>query len=202
MEENNKTPDISGAATSSQGDAHSAGAATGPAAAAHEAPPGSAPGSASGQGAQAGQPQPGQELLDELTQLADKFASVVKTAWNSEQRKQIENDVRTGLTTMTASIEDGFKQVAASNEAKDLQTKAVEVSEKVSSSKFFADMTSALTTGLRTLSDQLDKVAADIQTKNAQPGAGTPPSGSTGATGSTGSAGANEAAKDIPISKE
>jgi uncharacterized phage infection (PIP) family protein YhgE len=197
MEENNKTPDISGAAASSQGDTRS----TGPAAAAHE----TAPGAASGQGTQAGQPQPGQELLDELTQLADKFASVVKTAWNSEQRKQIETDVRTGLTTMTASIEDGFKQVAASNEAKDLQTKAVEVSEKVSSSKFFADMTSALTTGLRTLSDQLDKVAADIQTKNAQTGAGTPPSGSTGsagAAGSTGSAGANEAAKDIPISKE
>jgi hypothetical protein len=58
--------------------------------------------------------QPGQELLDELTQLADKFASVVKSAWNSEQRKQVENDVRSGLNTMAASLEDGFKQVASS----------------------------------------------------------------------------------------
>ena len=166
MEDYNKNPDISGAQGSSQGDASSAG----PTAEGHQS-----------QAGQTGQAQPGQELLDELTQLADKFASVVKTAWNSEQRKQVENDVRSGLSTMAVSIEESFKQVASTAEAKDLQTKASEVGEKVTSSKFFADMTSALTTGLRTLSDQLDKVAVDIQTKNAQSGAAksstTPPSG-------------------------
>jgi ABC-type Na+ efflux pump permease subunit len=184
MEDTNKTPDISGAQGSSQGDVHSAG----PAAESHQSQTG-----------QAGQPQPGQELLDELTQLADKFASVVKTAWNSEQRKQVENDVRSGLGTMAVSIEEGFKQVSSSNEAKDLQVKASEVGEKVTSTKFFADMTSALTAGLRTLSDQLDKVAADLQAKNAQTGAGqqagqttTPPSAGSDADGT----------KDIPISKE
>ncbi len=71
MEDSNKNPDISGAQGSSQGDTDSA--------------------------RPAGQPQPGQEILDELTELADKFAAVVKTAWNSEQRKQIENDVRSRL---------------------------------------------------------------------------------------------------------
>ncbi len=182
--EENQNPNISGAQGSSQGDAHSAG----PSAEANQ--------SQAGQGGQAGQPQPGQELLDELTQLADKFASVVKTAWNSEQRKQVENDVRSGLGTMAVSIEESFKQVASSTEAKDLQSKASEVGEKVTSSKFFADMTSALTAGLRTLSDQLDKVAADIQTKNAQTGtpkaSTTPPAGGSEA----------DAVKDIPISKE
>jgi hypothetical protein len=182
--EENQNPNISGAQGSSQGDAHSAG----PSAEANQ--------SQAGQGGQAGQPQPGQELLDELTQLADKFASVVKTAWNSEQRKQVENDVRSGLGTMAVSIEESFKQVASSTEAKDLQTKASEVGEKMTSSKFFADMTSALTAGLRTLSDQLDKVAVDIQTKNAQtcaPKATTTPPGAAGDV---------DAAKDIPISKE
>lgn len=181
MEDHNKTADTSGAQGSSQGEAYSAG----PSAESQQS-----------QAGQAGQPQPGQELLDELTQLADKFAAVVKTAWNSEQRKQVENDVRSGLGTMAVSIEESFKQVASSNEAKDLQVKATEVGEKVTSSRFFADMTSALTAGLRTLSDQLDKVAADIQTKNAQPGATTssttPPTGGSEA----------DAVKDIPISKE
>ena len=164
MEDSNQTPNAAGAQSSSQGDAQ--------------------PGSAT--------QQPGQELLDELTQLADKFATVVKSAWNSEQRKQVENDVRSGLSTMAASLEDGFKQVASSNEAKDLQVKATEVGEKVTSSKFFADMTSALTTGLRALSDQLDKVASDLQTKNAQSGT-TPPPASDATPADV---------KDIPISKE
>lgn len=170
MEDSNQTPNAAGAQSSSQGDAQ--------------------PGGAQSQGGAT--QQPGQELLDELTQLADKFATVVKSAWNSEQRKQVEHDVRSGLTTMAASLEDGFRQVATSNEAKDLQTKATEVGEKVTSSKFFADLSSALTTGLRGLSDQLDKVASDLQTKNAQTGA-TPPA--------TPEAGASDA-KDIPISKE
>lgn len=165
MEDSNQTPNAAGAQSSSQGDAQPGGATQ----------------------------QPGQELLDELTQLADKFATVVKSAWNSEQRKQVEHDVRSGLTTMAASLEDGFRQVATSNEAKDLQTKATEVGEKVTSSKFFADLSSALTTGLRGLSDQLDKVASDLQTKNAQTGATPPP-----ATPETGASDA----KDIPISKE
>jgi uncharacterized phage infection (PIP) family protein YhgE len=133
--------------------------------------------------------QPGQELLDELTQLADKFATVVRSAWNSEQRKQVEADVRSGLSTMAVSIEDGLKQVASSNEAKDLQTKATEVGDKVTSTKFFADLTGALTTGLRALSDQLDKVSQDLQAKNAATGATPPPPPA-------------EDVKDIPISKE
>lgn len=170
MEDTNKNPDISAAQGSSQGDTGSA-----------------RPG---------GQPQPGQELLDELTELADKFAAVVRTAWNSEQRKQIETDVRSGLSTMATSIEDGFKQVATSPEAKDLQTKAGEVGEKMTSSKFFADLSSALTVGLRSLSDQLDKVSADMQAKNAQGGAAKPTTPPAAGAGDT------DAAKDIPISKE
>ena len=158
MEDTNKTPDISGAQASSQGDTP-------------ECRPTVSVWSDGPTDQSTQQDQAGQELIDELTQLADKFAKVVKTAWNSEQRKQVENDVRSGLSTMAASLEDGFKQVASSNEAKDLQTKATEVGEKVTSTKFFADLTGALTTGLRTLSDQLDKVAADMQAKNAQAGA-------------------------------
>lgn len=137
--------------------------------------------------------QPGQELLDELTQLADKFAAVVRTAWNSEQKKQVEADVRTGLSTLAVSIEEGFKQVSTSTEAKDLQTKATEVGDKVTSSKFFADLAGALTTGVRTLGDTLDKVAKDLQAKGASPAGGAPPSGA---------APSESAAKDIPIQKE
>ncbi len=155
----------------------------------------------SGSASQAGQQesqaaqQQGQELLDELTVLADKFAAVVRTAWNSEQRKQIESDVKSGLSNMATSIEDGFKQVASSTEAKDLQSKAGEVGEKVTSSKFFADLTGALTVGLRSLSDQLDKVSKDLQTKNSAAAASKPAGTSTGTA-------AKDDAQDIPISKE
>jgi len=188
MEESNYTPNAAGAQSSSQGDAQAS--TQGSAQFGAQDSQYTAQNQGSAQGAQAG--QPGQELLDELTQLADKFATVVKSAWNSDQRKQVERDVRSGLNTMAAALEDGFRQVASSNEAKDLQTKAGEVGEKVTSTKFFADLTGALTTGLRTLSDQLDKVATDLQTKNAQTG------GSSTSTPES----SDPSTKDIPISKE
>lgn len=189
MEESNYTPNAAGAQSSSQSDAQGGGEGTSQGSAQFGAQ-GAQYTAQNPEGGQAG--QPGQELIDELTQLADKFATVVKSAWNSDQRKQVERDVRSGLNTMAAALEDGFRQVASSNEAKDLQTKAGEVGEKVTSTKFFTDLTGALTSGLRTLSDQLDRVATDLQTKNAQTGGSstTPPESNDPST------------KDIPISKE
>jgi uncharacterized phage infection (PIP) family protein YhgE len=145
---------------------------------------------------ESGQPQaaPGQELLNELTVLADKFAGVVRVAWNSDQRKQIETDVKTGLNSLATSLEDGFKQVSTSPEAKDLQAKATEVGDKVTSSKLMADLTDALKTGLRSISDSLDKFSQEMQEKGASstPGAGAGPAQSP----------ADPAAKDIPVEKD
>lgn len=138
--------------------------------------------------------QPGDELLNELTELADRFANVVRVAWNSEQRKRVETDVRAGIDSLSASLEDGFRQVSSSQEAKDLQSKATEVGTKVSGSKFVADIATALTTGLRALGDQLEKLAEDIQTKEAKP--------SGGGSGGFGGDEPEAPSKDIPIGKE
>jgi hypothetical protein len=140
--------------------------------------------------------QPGDELVHELTELADRFANVVRVAWNSDQRKRIETDVKAGLDSLTTSLEDGFRQVSSSQEAKDLQSKAGEVGEKVSGSKLVADLASALTTGLRAISDQLEKLATDIQAKEAAPSGG-----GAGGFGGGESAAEDVESKDIPIGK-
>ena len=156
--------------------------------------------SASGDAGQSSGPtpvkQPGDELLNELTELADRFANVVRVAWNSDQRKRVETDVKAGLESLSSSLEEGFRQVSASQEAKELQSKASEVGEKVSGSKFVADIAGALTTGLRALSDQLEKLATDIQTKEAKPAGG-----GAGGFGSDEPAAPADEAKDIPIDK-
>src|SRR5690606_8026883 len=62
----------------------------------------------------------GQELIDELTRLGQKFAEVVDVAWNSEQRRKIEEDLRTGLTSVATSLESGVKRAASSKEAQEI----------------------------------------------------------------------------------
>lgn len=112
-----------------------------------------------------------QELLDELAALASRLTDLGKSWWNSEQRKQLETDLRTGAESVVTTLESTFKQVAESQEAKEIQVKAGEVTEKVAHSKVVNDLAAALKSGLQALSEQLDKVAQDLEAKKAaQPG--------------------------------
>ena len=107
----------------------------------------------------------GQELIDELTRLGQKFVEVVEVAWNSEQRKKIEDDLRTGLVTVANTLEDGFKRVSATKEAQEAVNAAEDVAEKVRSSKIAVELTGALAQGLRTLSEQMDKLSNEMKQK-------------------------------------
>lgn len=108
-----------------------------------------------------------QELMDELAGLANRLTSLGKSWWESDQRKQLETDLRTGAESVVTSLETSFKQVASSQEAKDLQVKAGEVTDKVAHSKVVNDLAGALKSGLQSLSVQLDKVAQDLEAKSA-----------------------------------
>lgn len=133
-----------------------------------------------------------QELVQELAELAGRFVNVARVAWHSEQRKQMEVDLRRGIDTLGKSLEEGFQKVAASEEAKSLQTKAEDVGEKVASSKVLADLTNALKTGLAAVSEQLDKIAKEMEEKSA-----ARPTGQT----AEGAAKGGDDVKDIPIDK-
>jgi hypothetical protein len=121
--------------------------------------------SASASASEATTRQATQELMDELAELANRLTNLGKSWWNSEQRKHIEQDLRTGAESVVASLESSIKQVASSQEAKELQAKAGEVGEKVATSKIVNDLAEALKSGLQALSAQLDKAAQDIETK-------------------------------------
>ncbi|HHY56076.1 MAG TPA: hypothetical protein GYA08_11635 [Chloroflexi bacterium] len=108
-----------------------------------------------------------QELLDELAGLANRLTDLGKSWWNSDQRKQLETDLRAGAESVVTALESSFKQVAESQEAKELQVKAGEVTEKVAHSKVVNDLAAALKSGLQALSAQLDKAAQDLEARSA-----------------------------------
>ncbi len=130
----------------------------------------------------------GKELIDELTRLGQRFVEVVEVAWNSEQRKKLEEDLKSGLVTVANSLEDGIKRVSSSKEAKEAVSAAEDVAEKVRTSKVGVELSQALAQGLRTLSEQLEKLSEDMKKKSADSG------------GETGSSSASET-QDIPIDR-
>ena len=130
----------------------------------------------------------GQELIDELTRLGQKFVEVVEVAWNSEQRKKAEHDLRVGLESVATSLEDGFKRVGSSKEAKEFVNAAEDVADKVRTSKIASELSSALAEGLRALSEQMDRMASEMKARSAAEGRSAPDD--------------EDAPRDIPVGRE
>ncbi len=111
----------------------------------------------------------GQELIDELTSLGQKFAEVVEVAWNSDDRKRLEDDLRKGLVSVAENLEVGLKKVSETKETKEILAKAEDVATKVRSSKVANDLADALAAGLRQLSESLDKWADEMRARGDKP---------------------------------
>jgi methionyl-tRNA synthetase len=124
--------------------------------------------------------QAAQELMDELGGLANRLSNLGRQWWQSDQRRQLENDLRTGAEQLAATLENSFHQVAASREAKEIKEKteeiaeeikekteeiAEEISEKMASSKLVNELAETLKSGLQAFSAQPDRVAHDLEAR-------------------------------------
>lgn len=121
------------------------------------------------------QSQSTQELMDELNRLGLKFAEVVQTAWESDERKRLEKDVRAGVVSLVNGLERGLRRMSETEQAKEFLNKAENVAEtlgeRVRSSQASHDLASGLAKVLRILAEQIDKLAEEMQHKAAS----TPP---------------------------
>lgn len=110
------------------------------------------------------------DLWTELNRLGNSFVEVVKVAWNSDQRRQLEQDIRTGLNSLAVNLEAGFKKVSETHQAKEFVNRAEDVAsnvgEKVRNSDVARDLGEGLVQGLRALGEQLDKFAEELKTKD------------------------------------
>lgn len=137
-----------------------------------------------------------QELMDDLNRLGMKFAEVVQTAWESDERKRLEKDVKAGVVSLVNGLERGLRKVSESEPAKEFLNKAEDAAEtlgeRIRTSPTSHEMAGNLAKGLRILAEQIDKLAEELQRKSASSASSatpTPPSATTGDS------------QDIPITK-
>lgn len=137
-----------------------------------------------------------QELMDELNRLGMKFAEVVQTAWESDERKRLEKDVKAGVVSLVNGLERGLRKVGESEQAKEFLNKAEDVAdtlgERIRTSPTSHEMAGNLAKGLRILAEQIDKLAEELQRKSAGSAPSVPPTPPSATTGDS---------QDIPITK-
>ncbi len=103
--------------------------------------------------------------MDELTQtverLSNEVANSARTAWESEQRKEIQDSVVKGLTSIAAAIEEQVKKLSETEDAKRFTAKMEEtterITEQVKTSKTFQDVADSLVKGFSAAAVSLEK---------------------------------------------
>ena len=104
-------------------------------------------------------------ILDEFGKLGNKVAAAFQTAWDSEERKKTEDEIRKALHTAGDRIDEIAVDLRKSEVTKDLQTQATKTIDAVQKSEVTKKAKQGLLSGLKRFNDELtgllDKSASE-----------------------------------------
>ena len=113
------------------------------------------------------------QLINELDRLGNQLIDAIRTAWNSDQRKELETEISKGIASAASSLNEGLQKVSENESTKQLINKAEEVfstvGEQVRSSKVTHDLVEGLSKGIQTLNDQLAQFVSDAKKEANKP---------------------------------
>jgi hypothetical protein len=108
-----------------------------------------------------------QDLMDELNRVGRQARELARAAWRSEQRHQIEAELKRGINSVATNLEEGFRKVSESEQTQEslhkAQDAAESASERVRESSIGQELAAGVLNGLRLLSQQLDRLADELE---------------------------------------
>lgn len=102
------------------------------------------------------------DIADEFKRLGRQFADTLETAFNSQEARRIETEVRAGMKSFADEVEKVFHQAKESPAATRVKEEAVGAKERVESGEFARKAQEGMASGLRWLSTELDKLATQF----------------------------------------
>ena len=139
-----------------------------------------------------------EEILGEINRLGTAIVQAIQTAWASDERKKLEQDLNKGLRTLADTVEEALDKVGKNEQVHEFMDKAEDVAEsvgeKVRESKVTGEIKDGLLKGLAALTEQLQKVSKDVAAR--QPSEPQPTAQASEAPPAD-----DDEGQDIPISK-
>lgn len=109
------------------------------------------------------------ELVNELSELGRQFGETMSAAWNSEERKRFEREVKEGVQSFAHEIDKAFQEVRESPAAQKAKDEASDFSSKVKSADIGQKTQSSFAQGLHWMSVELGKLAEQFTPSEKQP---------------------------------
>ena len=102
---------------------------------------------------------PGPDLVAEFQTLGRAFAEAFESAWNSEERKRVEEEVRAGVQSFASEVDKVIREAKSSPTSKRMKDEAGEMANKVEGSDLGRRALEGIAMGLSWVSVEMGKLA-------------------------------------------
>ncbi len=103
--------------------------------------------------------KPGHDVTAEFTKLGHQLGETLQSAWESDERKRIEKEVREGVQSFVAEVDKVLQDVKSSESTSKLKDDATGAKTKVEESELGQKARDGIVEGLRWLSEGLNELA-------------------------------------------
>ena len=104
--------------------------------------------------------EPG-DLAGELRSLGENLRGLFHSAWDSEDRRRLQQEIEAGVTDLTNSLRSAAKDFADSETGRQVQEDVRELGERVRSGEVESKVRQDLTEVLRKVNEELGRAAKD-----------------------------------------
>mgnify|MGYP000904686967 CR=1 FL=1 len=109
------------------------------------------------------------DLVEEFKRLGRQFGDTLQTAFNSEEARRLETELRTGMRSFADEVERAFREAKGSPTATRMKEEATAAKERVETGEMSRKAQEGLVGGLRWLSNELEKLANQFTAGQSQP---------------------------------
>lgn len=108
------------------------------------------------------------DLAAEFAELGRAIRNAIESAWKSEERENLQEEISSGLRQMADEMEKAAGNIRQSDAGQKVEDKAKQMRDDVTSGKLAEDLREGMATALRGARDAMDR-AADSFTEGSKP---------------------------------
>ena len=110
-----------------------------------------------------------EDVSEALRDLGRLLAETIETAWNSQERRKFEEEVREGIEEFAGEVGKLFREARESRPAKKVKEEAEEVKDRVEKGELPRKARGGIVEGLQWLSNELARLAEQFSPPEMEP---------------------------------
>lgn len=99
------------------------------------------------------------DVSEAMRTLGRQFAETIQTAWNSQERREFESEVRQGVEHFAEEVQKVFREAKESKPVKKVKEEATEAKGRVETKEISRKARAGVVEGLQWLSQELGRLA-------------------------------------------